>query len=173
MVTYNQANQVCNKGGRQFEHQILLSNKARYQAKEFSVLLYLGRCKPLCSLNSFLSRAPQLCLVIQSCLTLCNPMECSSVSSPHQSPLSMGFSRQEYHSGLPFPPPGDLPNTGIKPSSRAARSSKKSPLRGWKQFAPGLDMMASECHHAFKEVCIGGSVVVHVPVGKASRDEAE
>ena len=33
----------------------------------------------------------------------------------HQAPLSMGFSRQEYWSGLPFPPPGDLPNTGIKP----------------------------------------------------------
>ena len=32
----------------------------------------------------------------------------------HQAPLSVGFSRQEYWSGLPFPPPGDLPNTGIK-----------------------------------------------------------
>ena len=31
-----------------------------------------------------------------------------------QAPLSMGFSRQEYWSGLPCPPPGDLPNTGIK-----------------------------------------------------------
>ena len=34
-----------------------------------------------------------------------------------QAPLSMGFSRQEYWSGLPFPPPGDLPNSGIKPRS--------------------------------------------------------
>ena len=32
-----------------------------------------------------------------------------------QAPLSMGFSRQEYWSGLPCPPPGDLPNPGIKP----------------------------------------------------------
>jgi len=31
----------------------------------------------------------------------------------------MGFSRQEYWSGLPFPSPGDLPNTGIKPGSPA------------------------------------------------------
>ena len=31
-----------------------------------------------------------------------------------QAPLFMGFSRQEYWSGLPFPPPGDLPNTGIE-----------------------------------------------------------
>ena len=36
-----------------------------------------------------------------------------------QAPLSMGFSRQEYWSGLPFPSPGDLPNPGIKPGSPA------------------------------------------------------
>ena len=34
-----------------------------------------------------------------------------------QAPPSMGFSRQEYWSGLPFPPPGDLPDPGIKPRS--------------------------------------------------------
>ena len=34
-----------------------------------------------------------------------------------QAPLSMGFSRQEYWSGLPGPPPGDLPDPGIKPES--------------------------------------------------------
>ena len=37
-----------------------------------------------------------------------------------QPPLSMGFSRQEYWSGLPCPPPGDLPNPGIKPTSLAS-----------------------------------------------------
>ena len=37
----------------------------------------------------------------------------------YQAPLSMGFSRQEYWSGLSFPSPGDLPNSGIKPSSPA------------------------------------------------------
>ena len=36
-----------------------------------------------------------------------------------QAPLSVGFSRQEYWSGLPFPPPGDLPNLGIEPMSPA------------------------------------------------------
>ena len=36
---------------------------------------------------------------------------------PH--PLSVGFSRQEYWSGLPFPPPGDLPNVGFEPKSPA------------------------------------------------------
>ena len=35
----------------------------------------------------------------------------------HQAPLSMGFSRQGYWSGLPHPPPGDLPNPGIEPES--------------------------------------------------------
>ena len=34
-----------------------------------------------------------------------------------QAPLSIGFSRQEYWTGLPFPPPGDLPNPGIEPLS--------------------------------------------------------
>ena len=36
-----------------------------------------------------------------------------------QTPLAMGFSRQEYWSGLPCPPPGDLPDPGIKPRSPA------------------------------------------------------
>ena len=36
-----------------------------------------------------------------------------------RAPLSMGFSRQGYWSGLPFPPPGDLPHPGIKPLSPA------------------------------------------------------
>ena len=34
----------------------------------------------------------------------------------HQTPLSMGFPRQEYWSRLPFPPPRDLPDPGIKPA---------------------------------------------------------
>ena len=39
-----------------------------------------------------------------------------------QPPLSKGFSRQEYWSGLPFPSPGNLPNTGIKPGSPALQA---------------------------------------------------
>ena len=35
----------------------------------------------------------------------------------HQAPLSMEFSRQEYWNGLPSPPPGNLPDPGIKPTS--------------------------------------------------------
>ena len=51
--------------------------------------------------------------VAQSCLTLCDPMD----SSLHQAPPSMGFSRQEYWSGLPFTSPGNLPDPGIEPRS--------------------------------------------------------
>ena len=38
-------------------------------------------------------------------------------TAARQAPLSMGFSRQEYWSGLPFPSPGDLPDPGIEPGS--------------------------------------------------------
>ena len=37
-----------------------------------------------------------------------------------QAPQSMGFSRREHWSGLPFPPPGDLPDAGLKPVSPVA-----------------------------------------------------
>ena len=40
----------------------------------------------------------------------------------HQAPLSMGFSRQEYWGGLPFPSPGDLPDPGIKSRSPALQA---------------------------------------------------
>ena len=53
-------------------------------------------------------------------------LSCSVVSDSttlwtvaRQAPLSLGFLKQEYWSGLPFPPPGDLPNPGIKPKSPA------------------------------------------------------
>ena len=49
---------------------------------------------------------------LQSCPTLCNSMQWSLPA-----PLTMGFSRQEYWSGLPCPPPGSLPNPGIEPAS--------------------------------------------------------
>ena len=48
----------------------------------------------------------------QSRPTLCNAMD-----DGHQAPLFMGFSTQEYWSGLPCPSPGELPNPGIEPTS--------------------------------------------------------
>ena len=51
-------------------------------------------------------------LVVQSCLTICDPMDCSPpVSSV------IGFSRQEYWSGLPFPSSGDLRDPSTEPAS--------------------------------------------------------
>ena len=54
------------------------------------------------------------CLVAKLCLTLLTPWTVA-----HQAPLSKGFFRQEYWSGLPFPSPGNLPDPGIEPSSPA------------------------------------------------------
>ena len=55
-------------------------------------------------------------LVTKSCPTLATPWTVA-----HQYPLSMGFPRQEYWSGLPFLSPGDLPNPRINPASPALR----------------------------------------------------
>ena len=56
-------------------------------------------------------------LVAKSCLTLATPWTVAC-----QAPLSMGFSRQEYWSGLPLPSPGDLPNPGIELGSPALKA---------------------------------------------------
>ena len=45
----------------------------------------------------------------------------------YQAPLSMGFCRQEYWSGLPFPSPGDLPDPGIEPGSPALEADASPP----------------------------------------------
>ena len=70
----------------------------------------------LSSVNDKLSfsQTCMLCACILSFLQLCHPMDYTG-----QAPLSMGFSRQEYWSGLPFPPPVDLPDPGIEPTSPA------------------------------------------------------
>ena len=52
------------------------------------------------------------------CAQLC-PLFVTSWTLAHQSPLSMGCPSQEFWSGLPFPPPGNLPHPGIKPASPA------------------------------------------------------
>ena len=55
--------------------------------------------------------------VIHSCPTLAIPWTVA-----HQAPLSLGFSRWEYCSGLPFPSPDDFPNPGIEPQSPASQA---------------------------------------------------
>ena len=56
-------------------------------------------------------------MLVAQCLILCDPMDCGS-----SGPLSIGFSRQEYCSGEPFPSSGDLPDPGIKPKEGAPKS---------------------------------------------------
>ena len=56
----------------------------------------------------------------------------------YQAPLTMGFSRQEYWSGLPFPSPGDLPNPGIElrsPVLQADALPSEPPLNSGLQVA--------------------------------------
>ena len=57
-------------------------------------------------------------LALQSCPTLCDPWTVAG-----QAPLSMGFSRQEYWSGLPFLSPGDCPDSWIEPGSPALQET--------------------------------------------------
>ena len=70
-------------------------------------------------------------VVAQSWPTLATPWTIA-----HQAPLSMGFSRQEYWSGLPFPSPEDLPEPGTEPRSPA--SQEDSLLTELKQQYIGL-----------------------------------
>ena len=58
-----------------------------------------------CQVTSVLSRFSGVCLFV------------TPWTVAHQAPLSMGFSRREYWSGLPCPPPGALPDPGIEPAS--------------------------------------------------------
>ena len=79
--------------------------------------------------------------LLKSCTTLWEPMDCSPPGSS-----AVGFSRQEYWSGLPCPPSGDLPNPGTEPVSRMSpalagrfftTSASWEPLSGsyWRSFS--------------------------------------
>ena len=64
----------------------------------------------------------------------------------HQPPLSMKFSRQEYWSGLPCPPPGDLPTPGIKPMFPAVQADSLP------SEPPGARCSAKLCLHAASDL---------------------
>ena len=76
-----------------------------------------------------------LCLVAQLCLTFCNPMDCSLPGS--------SVHRQEYWSGLLFPPPRDLPNPGIEPRSPSlqAESLPCEPPGGWSRESENWEVL--------------------------------
>ena len=78
-------------------------------------------------------------LVARLCLTLATPCTVAC-----QAPLSMGFSRQEYWSGLPFPSPEDLPDPGIKPGSPALQAN--SELRSFIKLLNDIFATATICH---------------------------
>ena len=69
----------------------------------------------------------------------------------HQAPPSMGFSRQEYWSGLPFPSPEDLPNPGIEPRSPALRAdalTSEPPLPApWKSYDQSRQLIKKQRHY--------------------------
>ena len=67
------------------------------------------------------------CVFAQS-LQLCLTHIATLWTVAHQAPLSMGFSRQEYQSGLPCLPLGDLPDPGIKPASLKSPALQASSL---------------------------------------------
>ena len=71
------------------------TQKTIYIYKLYTIYIYIYIC---------------LCLVVQLYLTFVTPWTIA-----WESPLFIGFPRQEYMSGLPFPPPGDYDNQGIKP----------------------------------------------------------
>ena len=83
-------------------------------------------------------------LVAKSSLTLVTPWTVACLA-----PLSMGFSRQEYWSGLPFTSPEDLPDPGIKPGSPTFQAdslpseppgkSLKGNTNGEKKICPQMD----------------------------------
>ena len=78
----------------------------------------------LCRITMMVSKVSvNVCVSNSLCLTLCDPMDCVV----HQAPLSMGFPRQEYWSGLPSPSPGDLPYPGIRSGSPALQADPLPP----------------------------------------------
>ena len=58
-----------------------------------------------------------VCVCVCARMLSCVPLFKTPWTITHQAPLSMGFSKQEYWSGLPFPTPGNLPDLGIEPTS--------------------------------------------------------
>ena len=87
------------------------------------------------------SKVPYLYKEYHLNLHLCVQSHFSSIGlfatlwiAAYQALLSMGFSRQEYWSGLPFPSPGDLPNPGIKPRSPTLQADTLTSVPPGKQM---------------------------------------
>ena len=82
----------------------------------------------------------------------CDPFFATPWTVAHQAPLSMGFSRQEYWSGLPHPPPGDLPGPGIEPRDQTL--SLISPALAGRLFTTRATCKALQiCSAYFNSIC--------------------
>ena len=64
----------------------------------------------------------------------------------HQAPLSIEFFRQEYRSGLPFPPTEDLPHPGIEPTSHVSPASQADSLPLSHRGSPGAKLGLKKCY---------------------------
>ena len=83
-----------------------VNNTGLYSIEHHGNVLFMTSFDPYKS-----TKASCCCLVAKLCMTLCNSMDCVACHTP----LSMGFPRQEYWSGLLCPPPGGLLTPGIEP----------------------------------------------------------
>ena len=97
-------------------------------------------------------------------------LELGHFSVAHQTPLSMRFPRQEYWSGLPYPPPGDLLDAGLEPESPAFFSTGRQILFTGKPGKPSQHTYPSsalECSGVRTLFCFSCSQIP--PIGSAER----
>ena len=83
------------------------------------ILFFLFSCHAVCAVLCVVSSSEKKVKSLSCVQLFATPW-----TVDHQAPLSMGFSRQEYRSGLPFHFPGDLPDPGIEPASPALAGSQ-------------------------------------------------
>ena len=82
----------------------------------------------------------------------------------HQAPLYMGFSRQEYWRGLPFPSPGDLPDPGIEPQSPSLQADSLPSEPPGKPSGTLFSMTKTKPNHALHQLGTGlGRHGMHCP----------
>ena len=95
------------------------------------LLVFCTLCQPLVS-QTLRFTYPEKDKVVCVCVCVCVKslsrvrLFVAPWTVARQAPPPMGFSRQEYWNGLPFPSPGDLPNSGIEPGSRALQADALS-----------------------------------------------
>ena len=104
-------------------------------------------------------------LVTKSCLPLATPWTVA-----HQAPLCMGFPRQEYWSGLTFPPSWDLPDPGIEPESPAFPALASGFFTLHLLGRPDRGLVVSNWHtRVYSDPLSGRIVTLHVTFSCACR----